>query len=216
MDEIGDLPLDVQVRLLNVLQTKALKESEEPEKRFIQTSGLSLPTNRNMEQLIEHSQFREDLFYRINVFPIHVPPLKERKEDIPLLAEHFLKIYSSGTGKSYLTIPPNEIKKMTQYDWPGNIRELQNLIERSVILSNGPELRLADFQPARRDPSHMEAVLPLAENERQHILKALYITEWKVRGPGGAAELLDIHPSTLTSRIKKLGIDRPENMRRKT
>ena len=215
MDEIGDLPLDVQVRLLNVLQTKRFERIGGAGKTIQSDFRFIAATNRNMEQLITHKQFREDLFYRINVFPIHVPPLRERKEDIPLLAEHFLRIYSSRAGKKYLSIPPDDLKKMVKYNWPGNIREMQNLFERSVILANGPELRLSDLLPANKDMPPAETILTLSENERRHILKALHATEWKIRGPGGAAELLGMHPSTLTSRIKKLGIKRPENMCRK-
>ena len=215
MDEIGDLPLDVQVRLLNVLQTKRFERIGGAGKTIQSDFRFIAATNRDMEQLIIHKQFREDLFYRINVFPIHVPPLRERKEDIPLLAEYFLGIYSSRAGKKYLSIPPDDIKEISKYNWPGNIREMRHLIERSIILASGPELRLADLLPANKDAPHSEAIFTLSENERRHILKALHATDWKIRGPGGAAELLDVHPSTLTSRIKKLGLKRPENMRRR-
>jgi transcriptional regulator with GAF, ATPase, and Fis domain len=169
---------------------------------------------------VAQGRFRSDLYYRLNVFPISVPPLRERKEDIPLLAEHFLKVYSTKTGRPTQPIPNEEVEKLLQYDWPGNIRELENIIERGAILSSGPTFcvpQLSGTAPSKAPPPAPASsevpspeIVPLEENERRHILAALGRCGWKVRGAGGAAELLDLNPSTLAFRMKKLGIQRPK------
>jgi len=209
LDEIGDIPGEVQVRLLRVLQSKEFERvggSETLHSDF----RLVAATNRNLEEEIKASRFRADLFYRLNVFPIYVPPLRERKDDIPILVRHFISIYAAKMGKTFDRIPEEEMNKLIQYDWPGNIRELENIIERGTILSHGatfyvPKLGIdsLEFGPQREYST-------LRENERRHIQWALLKTGWKVRGPGGAAELLEIHPSTLAFKMKKLGIQRPE------
>jgi len=165
-------------------------------------------TNRDLEQAVRAGRFRLDLYYRLNVFPVFVPPLRERKEDIPLLALYFLKIYATKIGKTFEGIPKSEMDKLVHYDWPGNVRELENLIERGVILSPGPMFRVPELG-GRPTELHPRADVTLNENERRHILWTLQKTGWKVRGRGGAAELLDIHPSTLAFRMKRLGIKRP-------
>jgi formate hydrogenlyase transcriptional activator len=214
LDEIGELPLDVQVRFLQVLQSKEFERvggSETIHSDF----RLIAATNRDLEQEVKNHRFRSDLFYRINVFPISVPPLRDRKEDIPLLAYYFLKNYATKMGKTFKGIPESEMDKFIQYNWPGNVRELENIIERGAILSTGQDFRVPklglghqDFGPSKDDRS-------LKENERRHILWALQKTRWKVRGFGGAAELLNIHPSTLEFRIKKLGIQKPLEFKRR-
>ena len=214
LDEIGELPLDVQVRFLQVLQSKEFERLGGSE--IIRSDfRLIAATNRDLEQEIKNKRFRSDLFYRINVFPIFVPPLRERKADIPLLAYYFLKNYATKQGKTFKGISESEMDKLIQYHWPGNVRELANIIERGTILNNGEEFRVPklavdhpDFVPAKEDCSLMDA-------ERRHILWALEKTRWKVRGPGGAAEFLKIHPSTLEFRIKKLGIQRPLEFKRR-
>ncbi len=214
LDEVGELPLDVQVRLLQVLQSK---EFERVGGNEIIRSDFRLisASNRDLVQEVKNHRFRSDLFYRINVFPVSVPPLRGRKEDIPLLAYYFLKNYATKQGKTFKGIPESEMDKLIQYNWPGNVRELANIIERGTILSTGQQFRVPrlvvdqpDFAPTKDDRS-------LEENERRHILWALQETRWKVRGRGGAAELLNIHPSTLEFRLKKLGIHKPIEFTRK-
>jgi transcriptional regulator with GAF, ATPase, and Fis domain len=208
LDEIGDLPLEIQVHLLRVLQSREFERvggSETLRSDF----RLIVATNRNLEQLIQEGKFRDDLYYRINVFPIYMPSLRERIEDIPLLAYYFLKNYSRKMGKNFEKIPEGEMEKMLQYDWPGNVRELENIIERGTILSTPPDFQVPGLHTRHPDLAAPANGVTLRDNERRYILWALQKTRWKVRGPGGSAELLDIHPSTLEFRIKKLGIQRP-------
>ena len=208
LDEMGDLPADIQTRLLRVLQTK---EFERVGGTTTLRSDFRLisATNTNLEEEVKAKRFRVDLYYRINVFPIHVPPLRERKEDIPLLARHFLKIYSMRMRKEFDGISRQDMERLMQYDWRGNVRELENIIERGCILSTGSMLQLPELvgESAAFGPSN--SGITLKESETRHIRWALEKTDWKVRGPGGAAELLEIHPSTLAFRMKKLGIRRP-------
>ena len=210
LDEIGDLPLEIQVRLLRVLQSKKFERvgGSDP---IYSDFRLLVATNRDLEQEVNENRFRADLFYRINVFPIHVPPLRERKKDIPLLAQHFLKYYAPKMGKDFTKILKEDMERLTQYPWPGNIRELENIIERGVILSNGPVFRVPelDIQAVAPAPAPEKGITTLKESEYRHILWCLQEARWKIRGPGGAAELLDIHPSTLDFRMKKLGIKKP-------
>ena len=209
LDEIGDLSLDIQVRLLRVLQTKEFERvggSETLRSDF----RLVVATNRDLEKLVKAQRFRADLYYRIAVFPVHVPPLSERKEDIPILAYYFLKLYSKKRGKEFNKIPESEMEKLMRYDWPGNVRELENIIERGTILSSGSIFRVPELGAGHRELQPKGDGVTLKENERRHILRALEKTHWKVRGGGGAAELLDIPPSTLAFRMKKLGIQRRE------
>ena len=210
MDEIGELPLGVQILLLRVLQTKEF-ERVGGSKRIKSDFRLIAATNCDLNMKVEDKSFRSDLYYRINVFPIHIPPLRHRKEDIPLLASYFLKIHARKKGKKSERIPPEEMEKLLQYDFPGNIRELENLIERGVILSLGGDFRVPELVSNPFDFAYPKnRPMSLKENERRHILWALQKTKWKIRGAGGAAELLDIHPSTLAFRMKKLGILRPK------
>ncbi len=213
LDEIGDLPLEVQVRLLRVLQTKEFERVGGHE-TLRSDFRLIAATNRDLSKLVKEQKFRADLYYRINVFPIQVPSLRERKEDIPLLAHYFLKIYGDKMGKSFGKIPEPEMNKLISYDWPGNVRELENIIERGTILSPGPVFRMPAelFGPLQEEEKRG---LTMKENERRHILAVLKKTGWRVRGNGGAAEILDLPPSTLASRMKKLGIQRSGNSSRK-
>jgi transcriptional regulator with GAF, ATPase, and Fis domain len=208
LDEVGDLPAEVQVRLLRVLHSKEFERVGGGE-TLHSDFRLIAATNRNLEQAVEAEKFRADLYYRINVFPIHVPPLRERKEDIPLLADFFFKIYATKLRKNFDEISESEMAKLIQYQWPGNIRELENIIERACILSPGAFFRIPDLAVGQPEFAYSKANLTLEENERRHILWALQKTGWKVRGRGGAAELLNINFSTLTFRMKKLGITRP-------
>jgi transcriptional regulator with GAF, ATPase, and Fis domain len=205
LDEIGDIPLDVQVRLLRVLQSK---EFERVGGRETLRSDFRLiaATNRDLSREVRANKFRQDLFYRLNVFPIQVPPLRKRKDDIPLLAHYFLKIFTARTGKFIDTIPDYEMDKLVRYDWPGNVRELENVIERGVILSPGQLFRVPELDITPWKHISQDDVLSLEDNERRMILMALEKAGGKVRGKGGAAELLHIHRNTLYSRMNKLGI----------
>jgi formate hydrogenlyase transcriptional activator len=207
LDEIGDLRLDIQVRLLRVLQTKEFERiggSETLRSDF----RLIVATNRNLEEEVKAGRFRADLYYRLNVFPITVPPLIERKEDIPELIDFFIKTYSAQKGKSLNGISTSDMDRLIHYNWPGNVRELENIIERAVILSKGPLVQIPELWGVHPDAPPLKAGLTLKNNERNHILWALQKTKWKINGPDGAAQILDIHPSTLQSRMKKLGIRR--------
>ncbi len=213
LDEIGDLPLEIQVRLLRVLQSKEFERvggNETLQSDF----RLLAATNRDLEQAVAARRFRPDLYYRLNVFPIFVPPLRERKDDIPLLTKYFLKIYGTKLGKNFDGIPKSEMNKLTDYDWPGNVRELENIIERGTILSQGPFFRVPELR-SRADLLPPKSDLSLVEMERRHILSVLQQTGWKERGPNGAAEMLKINPSTLRFRMKKLNIQRPPEFSRR-
>ena len=211
LDEIGDLQLDIQTRLLQVLQSKEFERvggSETIRSDF----RLITATNRDLADAVKNDKFRSDLYYRLNVFPIQVPPLRERKEDIPALAYHFLTNFSNKMGKIFKGIPNKEMDKLINYDWPGNIRELEGIIERGAVLSSNnyfrvPELSIKKLEKFEID--HLKPDITLTENERSHILQTLKKTGWKVRGKGGAAEILNIHYSTLLFRMRKLGIQRP-------
>jgi transcriptional regulator with GAF, ATPase, and Fis domain len=204
LDEIGELPLDVQVRLLRVLETKKFERVGGRE-TICSDFRLITATNRDLEQAVKKDLFRDDLFYRINVFPIYVPPLRERREDIPLLINFFLKVQLNRTGRITRMITEEEMLDLMQYKWPGNVRELKNCIERYIV---SPHTRITDLlnQGYRHSAIQENTVVTLQENERRHIEWALAETNGKIHGPGGAAELLNIHPNTLTFRIKKLGI----------
>ena len=213
LDEIGDLSLDIQVRLLRVLQSKEFERvggSETLSSDF----RLVVATNCHLEKKVKEQKFRADLYYRLAVFPIHVPPLRERKEDIPLLTHYFLQIYSQKRGKKFSKIPDSEMESLLLYDWPGNVRELENIIERGTILNTGPLFRVPELGTGHPEFSHYDGNITLKENERRHILQTLKKTGWKVRGKGGAAEFLDLPPSTLAFRMKKLGIQRPKKASR--
>jgi formate hydrogenlyase transcriptional activator len=211
LDEAGDIPLELQSKLLRVLQEQELERLGSTRTIHVDFR-LVAATNRDLSQMIESGQFRRDLYYRLNVFPIDVPPLRERPEDIPLLAWHFAKHYAKRMNKVIETIPAEAMEALFHYHWPGNIRELQNLIERSVILSSGPVLHpptpIERRSVARSAPA---AVRTLADAEREHILKALEEREWVIGGPNGAAALLSVKRTTLLDKMRRLGIYRPQH-----
>ena len=213
LDEIGDLQLDIQTRLLQILQSKEF-ERVGGAKTIRSDFRLVTATNRDLAQAVKSKTFRSDLYYRLNVFPIFVPPLRERKEDIPLLAYHFLNIFSKRMGKKFDGISKAEMKKLMQYNWPGNIRELEGIIERGMVLSSDSHFRIPELGAEQLECSVSKSDATLAENERLHILQTLEKTGWKVRGHGGAAESLSINYSTLFYRMKKLGIKRPPHLRK--
>jgi formate hydrogenlyase transcriptional activator len=216
LDEIGEVPLELQPKLLRVLQEREFERLGSA--RTLRTDArLIAATNRDLEELVNEQKFRSDLYYRLNVFPIRVPALRERPEDIPLLVRHFVQQFSRRLSKTIDTIPSETMTTLVKYPWPGNIRELQNVIERAAILTAGPVLKVATedlrartnnvVMPSRapsRPSRNMRSMLD--EAERRQILAALEQANWTIAGPNGAAALLDTKRSTLQSRIKKLGI----------
>ena len=208
LDEIGELPLEIQVRLLRVLQTKEF-ERVGGSTTLHSDFRLVAATNRDLAAEVKAGRFREDLYYRLNVFPIEVPPLRRRIEDIPLLAQYFLKVYGSKLGKHVTKISPPVMEELTTYSWPGNVRELENVIERGVILSSDAFFRMPPLISSRPSgPLEEDAgeIPTFKENERALLLNALRKTGWKISGKGGAAELLDMNRNTLSYRMKILGI----------
>ena len=207
LDEVGDLPPGLQPKLLRVLQEQEFERLGGTRTQQVDLR-LVAATNRNLAEMVKRNEFRSDLYYRLNVFPIPLPPLRERRDDIPALVQHFVEIYARRMSKQIENISPETMSALASYDWPGNIRELQNFIERSVILSAGTAFRppLAELQ-RNRDVECMEAIT-LEEAERDHIRKTLEQTRWVVAGPNGAAARLGIKRSTLYFRMQKLGISR--------
>jgi formate hydrogenlyase transcriptional activator len=205
LDEIGELPLELQPKLLRVLQDgrfERLGGSRTIESDF----RLVAASNRDLKTMVAEQRFRADLFYRINVFPITIPPLRDRREDIPTLVRYFVQEFSTRMRKEIDAIPAEVMAALTNYSWPGNIRELRNVLERSVIITTGRRLRLAKDALDESPPPADLAVLPMAEAERRHILDALTASKWIVGGPKGAAAMLGMKRSTLQSRMEKLGI----------
>jgi len=208
LDEIGDLPVELQAKLLRVLQEGEFERLGNS--RTIKVSVRVLAaTNRNLETAIETKEFRSDLYYRLNVFPIHCPPLKERKEDIPFLVKHFCQKYEVKVGKKVNSIPSKVMDALTAYDWPGNIRELENVIERAIILSRNGVIQYGDWMPmAKLVEAAKSKLLRLDDVEREHIIEVLKQTGWKISGEKGAAKILGLNATTLEARMKKLGIQR--------
>jgi DNA-binding NtrC family response regulator len=211
LDEVGDIPLELQTKLLRVLQEREFERLGST--RTLRTDArLIAATNRDLREMVEQRKFREDLFYRLNVFPIYVPALRERSEDIPLLVNHFAQRFARRMNRTIETIPAETMAVLTRYPWPGNIRELQNLIERAVILSHGPVLQVPlqdlDNCTALRRDNGKDQTLETAE--RAHILTILKETRWVLGGARGAAVRLGMNRSTLQFRLKKLGIVRPD------
>ncbi|MGP0591704.1 sigma-54-dependent Fis family transcriptional regulator [Nitrospira sp. T9] len=207
LDEIGELPLDLQAKLLRVLQ-----EGEFERVGGTQTFKVNVrviaATNRDLEQLSRTGQYRSDLYYRLNVFPIHLPSLREREGDIPLLAQYFVRKCATNLGKKIDRIPESMMASLRQYAWPGNIRELEHVIERAVILTEGSSLEPIELSTGARGDGVVSSVMTLEERERLHIMDILEQTGWRVSGKEGAAELLGLKPTTLEARMKKLGITR--------
>jgi transcriptional regulator with GAF, ATPase, and Fis domain len=195
----------VQLKLLHVLQEKQI-ERLGGLKTIPVDVRIIAATNLDLDKAVVNGKFRRDLYYRLNVFPIRVPPLRDRREDIPLLVRAFADQFSKAMGKTITSISQSNLDALQRYEWPGNIRELRNVIERAVILTPGRKLTV-ELPPA---PSAMApATLSLADNERAHILRVLEQTRWRVHGKGGAADLLGINRTTLLSRMERLGIRRP-------
>ncbi len=211
LDEIGELPLEMQAKLLRVLQERELDRIGGTKPVRIDVRIIAA-TNRDLAKMVAEKEFRDDLYYRLNVFPIQLPPLRERQEDIPLLAYYYLTRFATRLGKPARQIHPDTLERLQSYAWPGNIRELENVLERAVILCRGEELdippahlvsSLAAVQQTGGGDQTIEAI------EREHILTVLTRASWKIEGAAGAAEILGLPPNTLRSRLKKLGIERP-------
>jgi transcriptional regulator with GAF, ATPase, and Fis domain len=200
----------MQVKLLRVLQEKEFERIGSNTTLKIDVRIIAA-TNRDLEKEIEEGRFRLDLFYRLNILPIHLPPLRERKEDIPLLAAHFIKIFSEKTRKPISGISDSQMKKLMDYSWPGNIRELQNLLERTILLA---KLNFIDeiWLPEVKQKQNLQEVFSkmktIDEIQRDHVMSVLKLCNERISGHGGAAEVLNLPPSTLTARMKKLGIQR--------
>ncbi len=208
LDEIGELPLELQSKLLRVLQDGEFERLGSNKTIRVKVRIIAA-TNRPIEAEVRAGRFREDLWYRLNVFPITVPPLRDRVDDILPLAKFFMEKISRRMGKSLKDIPMSVIKSLQAYPWPGNVRELEHVIERGVINSSGTKLRLMDDLSAPVNKDRPKNFKTLVDNERDHITSILAETQWRVDGPKGAALILDMHPSTLRSRISKLGIKKP-------
>jgi formate hydrogenlyase transcriptional activator len=212
LDEVGDIPLELQPKLLRVLQEQEFERLGGT--RTIKVDvRLVAATHRDLAKMVADGRFREDLYYRLNVFPVLLPPLRERRDDIPRLVRHFTQQFARRMGRRIETIPSTVMDALVRYPWPGNVRELQNILERAVILSPGPTLLVpsGDLQPtATQAPAPIAAAVTLADAEREHILSALRETGWVVGGPKGAAARLGMKRSTLQKKMQKLGISRPE------
>ena len=207
LDEIGELPLELQTKLLRVLQESEFERLGGTTSIMVDVRVIAA-TNRDLEDALEKGLFREDLYYRLNIFPIKIPPLRERKEDIPILVNHFINKHSKKLGKRIETISPQDMNKLIEYNWTGNVRELENIIERAIIVSSTKNLNLKDsFSRAKVNGSN-KGFQSLQDMERNYILEVLESTNWRVSGPKGAAKILGLVPSTLEFRMKKLNINR--------
>ena len=228
LDEVGDIPLELQPKLLRVLQEQEFERLGGTRTQRVDVRVVAA-TNLDLSNLVAQRQFRNDLYYRLNVFPIQIPALRERQEDIPLLVRYFVQRFSRSLNKSVAYIPADAMDALVRYSWPGNVRELENLIERAVLLSPGKELRIplselkelsapsaaygadssSSFGSSASSTSLTASISTLEEAERQHILRALKHTQWRIAGPKGAATLLGMKRTTLQARMRKLGIRRP-------
>ncbi len=208
LDEIGELPLDVQVKLLRVLQEREFEPIGATRPTQVNVRIIAA-TNRDLHEAVRRGTFREDLFYRLNIFPIQVPPLRERQADVPPLAQHFVHEFARRPGKGARQIGIEAMRQLTAYPWPGNVRELANVLERAVILCDGPTILEQHLGLLARQPAPSPAFLTLRDVERQHILRALEQTRGVLAGPNGAARLLGMRRSTVWTRMKKLGIEPP-------
>ncbi len=207
LDEIGELPLTVQSKLLRAIQEQEIERLGGTKTIKVDIRLISA-TNRNIEEEVQNGKFREDLYFRLNVMPIHIPPLRERSSDIPLLVQFFIEKFNRKIGGNIDSISSDSLKRLLEYNWPGNVRELENMIERSYILSEGKKL-IVNANLNNSAPLIKKQNLSLEENERQFILSVLKESRWRIKGKNGAAEILNLKPSTLFSKMRKLGIERP-------
>jgi transcriptional regulator with GAF, ATPase, and Fis domain len=209
LDEIGEMPLDLQVKLLRVLQEKYIERIGSRDPTYVDVRIIAA-TNRNLEKEVAEGRFRLDLYYRLNVFPIELPSLRERPDDIPLLIQHFLSVYNQKSGKRISGVSDKVLKKLMDYSWPGNIRQLEHFIERGVLLAKGPIIEdivlPTDSQESRMIIVKSSAMKTIHENERDYIIQVLKKCNGRIWGDGGAAAVLNVPPTTLRSKMKKLGI----------
>lgn len=208
LDEVTELPIDTQVKLLRVLQEGEFERVGSSQTIKVDVRAIAA-TNRDLKEVVKNGTFRSDLFYRLNVFPLAVPALRERKDDIPLLVNFFLSKFGKKLGKDVRGVSQKSMDNFLHYDWPGNVRELQNIVERAAVLASGPIVQIEESMVGSGEIARESAVDTLENAERNHILRALNETHWVVHGKKGAAEILGINPSTLRSRMEKLGIKRP-------
>jgi transcriptional regulator with GAF, ATPase, and Fis domain len=206
LDEVGDLPPETQAKLLRVLQEKQIERLGNPRPITVNVRVIAA-TNQDLEKAVREGKFREDLYYRLNVFPITVPPLRERREDIPLLVWAFVDEFAKTFNKNIESIDRENMDALQRYSWPGNIRELRNIVERAMIISTGPKLRIRLSTAAA--PARAKGSSKMVDVEREHILSALEESGWRVRGPHGAAAKLGLKPTTLEARMAMLGVKRP-------
>ena len=208
LDEIGEMPLELQVKLLRVIQDGEFERLGSP--RTIKVNvRIITASNRNLKEEISAGRFRQDLFYRLSVFPISIPPLRQRSNDIPLLVEYFVTKYNKKIGKNIDTITKETLSDLQAYQWPGNVRELENVIERAVITSQGSVLQIRDLLDSSEEVRDEQGIKQLADLEHDHILQVLEKTGWRIEGDKGAALLLGLNPSTLRARMRKFGLRRP-------
>ena len=205
LDEVGDIPSEIQPKLLRALQEREFERLGSTRTKKVDVR-LVAATNRDLEKMIESREFRSDLYYRLNVFPIRIPPLRERPEDIPLLVRYFAQKYARRMEKQIESIPAAAMKKLSNWHWPGNIRELENFIERSVILSHGAVLQVPAGELTNHTSTHAPTSVPSDAGERGKILEILKETKGRVSGTDGAAARMGLKRTTLISRMKKLGI----------
>jgi formate hydrogenlyase transcriptional activator len=205
LDEIGDLPLEVQIKLLRVLEEREIERLGSPRSIRVDTR-IVVATHRNLEQRVAEGTFREDLYYRLNVFPVVVPPLRERGDDVVLIAWRFVLDFAKAFGKQIDSIDDDSLVALRQYTWPGNVRELRNVVERAMITARGPRLTIAVPQPSSGVSARSAR---LCDVEREHIRAVLESSGWRIRGIGGAADRLGLRPTTLETRMAKLGLKRP-------
>jgi formate hydrogenlyase transcriptional activator len=205
LDEIGELPPETQSKLLRVLQEGEFERLGSPKTMRVDVRVIAA-TSRNLQAMVQEGKFREDLFYRLNVFPIVIPPLRERREDIPALVWHMLHNLGNRMGRNIEGVHAGTMRDLQNYPWPGNVRELGNVIERNLIVNTGPLFR-AELPEVHNN--NQRALRPLEEVESEYLQKVLQATRWRVRGSGGAAEVLGLKATTLEARLKKMGIRRP-------
>ena len=217
LDEVGEIPIELQGKLLRALQEGQFSRIGEDSERSVDVRVVAA-TNRDLQGEVRAGRFREDLYYRLTVFPIRVPPLRERRSDIPLLARHFVETGSKGPAARRPKLRQGDLEALTEYDWPGNVRELQNVVQRALIGARGGRLALhlpsgSGTRTAAEEaaPERLLTDEELRRLERRNLVAVLDRARWKIAGPGGAAEFLGLHPATLTSRLKAMGIERPRS-----
>ena len=207
LDEVGELPLELQSRLLRVIQEGQLERLGNPHTIDIDVRVIAA-TNRDLADDVRRGQFRRDLYYRLNVFPIAIPPLRERPSDIPLVARYLVERIGRTLGRRIDGIPPEVMRALEDYHWPGNVRELENVLQCAIILCQSSTLSIADVSFSALEPPPIDESARLVDVERHHIARVLRASRWRIEGPGGAAHILGMKPSTLRSRMSRLGIAR--------